>query len=485
MLGRHLLGYLPMQAAQAIVGFGGIVVLTRLLPPEEYGRYALVLAAMHLTHMALFTWLESAVARFHARADKRGGLAAHLASAYGAWLAAAALALVLGGLGIWLAPLAADLKTALGFGLAALVVRALGNIGLETHRAAGRVARYSGLESLVLLLGFGLGVGFIIATPLGAAGPFAGMALGALAALLIDLPSHLNRAKNSAPKPKRARIYLAYGLPISASLVFEHLLSVGDRFLIAGFLDEAAVGLYAAGYGMADRVMNILFVWMGMALTPLLISALEREGPQAARDVALRAARIMGLVAFPAAAGLALVAAPLAGVMVGEDFREGAAMIAPWIALAGLMNGLMTYYFHEAFILKRRTGMMAAMMAGAAVLNLVLNIALLPLFGITGAAIATVIAYGAGLTACALIGRRLFPLPVPLRDWGKAALATAGMALAVIAVPGEGPAILTLLIKAGAGAAVYAALALALNVAGCRGWIRDARLALKPAETAA
>jgi len=37
--------------------------------------------------------------------------------------------------------------------------------------------------------------------------------------------------------------------------------------------------------------------------------------------------------------------------------------------------------------------------------------------------------------------------------------------------------------KAGAGATIYVALALALDIAGCRAWMRDARLALKPAET--
>ena len=46
MLGRHLFGYLPVQAAQALVGFGGVAVLTRLMPPDMYGQYALAITAM-------------------------------------------------------------------------------------------------------------------------------------------------------------------------------------------------------------------------------------------------------------------------------------------------------------------------------------------------------------------------------------------------------------------------------------------------------
>lgn len=482
MLGRHLFGYLPVQAAQAIVGFGGVAVLTRLMPPEMYGEYALAVTAMHLVSMALFTWLDAAVARFHARADARGALAAHLATAYRTFFALVGAVLVAGSLLLWLLPIGVGLKTTFGFALAALCVQSLLQIGQETRRAAGEVAAYSAIGTLKLLLGFGLGVGLLIATPLGAAGPIAGMALGALIALAFDLPGQRRRARGGKANTRRLTLYFAYGLPISVSLVFEHLLSAGDRFLIAGFLGQAAVGVYAAGYSLADRSLDIIFIWLGAAATPLTVAALEKGGPQAAREIAARTARIMALIGFPAAAGLALVAGPLAGVMVGEDFREGAAMILPWIALAGLMKGMMTYYFHESFILGRRTRSMAAIMAVAALLNLGLNLLFLPVFGIAGAAAATVIAYAASLLACAVIGSRIFALPLPWLDWGKVMLATSGMAAALLALPSAGSALLDLFLSVTVGAVIYAGLAIALDAGGCRGWIGEARSWLKTAE---
>lgn len=482
MLGRHLLGYLPVQAAQALVGFGGVAVLTRLMPTDMYGRYALAIAVMHLGGMALFAWLDAAVARFHARSDRRRGLAAHLRTAYLVYAGLAAVTLTAGAIALLWLPFNADLKTALGFALAALTLKSALHIGQETRRAAGQVAAYSGLETLNLLLGFAVGVGLLLATPLGAAGPLAGMAIGAAVTLVFDLPGQFAKMKNGKARARRAAIYLAYGLPVSISLVFEHLLSAGDRFLIAAMLGESAVGVYAAGYGLADRTLDIIFIWLGAAAAPLTIAALEHNGMAAARELAGRTARIMGLIAFPAAAGLALVAAPLAGVMIGADFRAGAVTILPWIALAGLMNGMMTYYFHEAFTLKRRTRAMAGIMAVAAVLNVGLNLAFLPLFGIAGAAAATVLAYGFGLVACAILGRRIFALPLPWTDWGKAALATGVMALAVLAAPVPDAAILALAVKAVTGALVYCAAALALNAAGCRSWIGDARALMKPSE---
>jgi len=482
MLGKHILGYLPVQIARAVVGFGGVAILTRLMPAEMYGQYALALAAMHITAMAFHTWLDAAVARFHERAAQRGQLASHLATIYSSYAVIAVLVLIIAGLALWLAPLSMEMKTALGFGLAALTLRSTIAIGIETRRAAGEIAAYSFFETMNLLGGFALGIALLMATPLGAAGPIAGMALASLITLFFEFPAQARKARGGAPKKKRALVYFAYGLPVSVSLVFEHLLSAGDRFLIAGYLNEAAVGIYSAGYGLADRTLDILFIWLGTAATPLMIRALEQKGPEAARAVAAQSARVMGLIGIPAAVGLALVAEPLSTVMVGEEYRSGAALILPWIALAGLMKGLMTYYFHESFILKRKTRWMAAIMGAAAFLNLGLNMIFLPLFGIAGAAAATLIAYAASLVACAAIGRQLFPLPLPWLDWGKSAAAASLMALVVYFVPVTGPAIIVLFVKAGLGGTVFVTASLALNTADCRSWLGIAQSWLRPAE---
>ena len=50
---RHLAGYLPVQIASGIAAFGGVYVFTRLLGPEEYGRYALMLSVIAAGILAL------------------------------------------------------------------------------------------------------------------------------------------------------------------------------------------------------------------------------------------------------------------------------------------------------------------------------------------------------------------------------------------------------------------------------------------------
>jgi O-antigen/teichoic acid export membrane protein len=80
MNGRQALALAPLQIAQALVGLGAIAAFTRLMSPEEFGRYALALSASMLAHALLFTWAEAAAFRFFsaARAEKR--LADHFAT---------------------------------------------------------------------------------------------------------------------------------------------------------------------------------------------------------------------------------------------------------------------------------------------------------------------------------------------------------------------------------------------------------------------
>ncbi|MGP1274964.1 MAG: lipopolysaccharide biosynthesis protein [Caulobacterales bacterium] len=468
MLNRHLLTYLPVYAAQILVGFGSVVVFTRLLSPEDYGRYTLVLAGALLTQTLVFTWLDAAVARHHARASARGRLGGHLATAFSlyAMLAVASLA-VFGGV-IALAPVSTELKTVCAFALVSQVLRSAIMIALETRRAEGEAVRFALLESLILGSGFGLGVVFILAGGMGPAGPFAGMALACLIAILIDIPVLLSKAKRDRAGPRRAVRFFAYGAPVAVSLVFEHLLSTGDRFVIAALLGEASTGAYAAGYGITDRSLNIIFIWLGMTAGPLAIKAFEHEGAEAARAVLRQAASLMGLIALPAATGIALLSEPFARLLIAETLADPASTIMPWIAVGAMLNGFMTYVFHESFVIGRRPKVMAALMAGSAIHNLALNLALIPVFGLVGAALATVISYALALVACMVMGRGIFRLSLPIEDWSKAAGASVVMGLVLVLLPAPQDAFIHLASHIPAGFTVYAVTALALDVAGCR-----------------
>lgn len=468
---RHLAGYLPVKLASALAAFGGVYAFTRLLGPEEYGRYALLVSLLALIHTLSLTWVEASTYRFTARAAERGELARHYRTALGLLVRSLLMAM-----GLW-AVAHVLLRDVPGYGavlpwLALLLpINALVQMALEAHRAGQRVGRYAKVASAQLLGGFALGALLAWQTGLGAAAPFAGLAVAGGLLALREGVWLFRQAGGPPPDPAMRRAWIGYGVPIAAALVLDLTLSASDRFLIALFLGEAAVGAYAAGYGVADKTVLLFCAWAAMAGSPLVMAAYERGGAAAARAAARGLARTLILIGLPAAVGIALVAEPLSEAMIGEALRDQARRIMPWIAFAGLMNGLLIHYFSEAFQLTRRTGLRAALMAVPAGVNIALNLALLPLFGLMGAVYATLASYALGLLLLGAVGRRLVALPLALADLARAGLACLAMWPATLLVPAFG-GWAELVAKAGAGALAYGLMVLALDAGGARAFLR-------------
>ena len=62
-----------------------------------------------------------------------------------------------------------------------------------------------------------------------------------------------------------AASYIGYGVPVSLSLILALSLATTDRFILAGFLGDSAVGVYQAGYTLSNRTLDVLFLWLGAA----------------------------------------------------------------------------------------------------------------------------------------------------------------------------------------------------------------------------
>lgn len=466
MFWRGVWGYLPANIVQGVVGFLTIVLFTRLLSAGDFGRYALAFAVMTLAHVAVFSWLEAAMARFWATEPAGPGLQRHFASLYRTAFVLSAGFVVVAGLAAWLWPAEPLFRIALAAGLLGVPARCLVKLAQERYRAAGEVSKAANLDMAVSVGGLAIGVGFALAGA-GAAAPLLGIGLAPLAALPFVLPGELKEARGGAFEPDRVRAYARYGYPIAASLALTVVLSSTDRFLLAAYMDEAAVGAYHAAYSIANRTLDVLFLWLGSAGQPALVMALERGGVDRLREAAREQLSTFLLIGLPAAAGVALVARPLAEVLIGEELRVAAAGVTPWIALSALLFGLTAYYFGQAFTLGRRTRRLLLAMAVPAGMNVVLNLVLVPRFGLMGAAWATAASFAVGLLATMWMGRKVMPLPISWDSLARCAVATALMAAVVSRLPAIG-GFGELMLDASVGAAVYAAAALTINAAGVR-----------------
>lgn len=474
MIWRHLFGYLPANLVGGLASFGAVFVYTRLLGAEAYGFYALALATMNIVYTLSVTWAEAAAYRFAGEAAAKGGLPDHVRTVMGLLGLSVLLALSLMALALPFAGSPA-LRMALIAAMTTMAVQPWVMSAQEMNRARGKVARYSAIRLTQDLGAFTLGTLLAWRTGLGAASPFAGLASVLLLLAIIEGSRMWRESAGGRFRRDQVKRYAAYGVPVAIALGLNIALDAGDRFLIAWFLGPEAVGVYAAGYGVADKSVGLLCAWAAAAGGPLMLAAFEREGVEGVRRVSGQAARTLLLVAAPAAAGLALVAHPLADVMIAEDMRDQSASIMPWIALSGLMSGFVLHYLSEAFQLAHRTDIRAWLMAIPAIANVALNAILLPRIGLMGAVYATVACYALALILLAVVGRRLVPLAWPWADFARIAASCSAMAIVVIALPAPG-GVAELVLKAAVGATVYAAAALFLDAAGARSALQAALL---------
>jgi len=466
MFWRGVLGYLPVNIIQAIAGFGAIVIFTRILSPTDYGAYALAYSVYALVNTVLFTWIEAAMARFYAvEAEHRANLFATLYRTF----AVMALALpVVAGIILVVLPVSGPLKIAIASGLGSAVVRSLLKMAQERRRAAGEVRGFAVYDIAQTGGGFLVGVAMAYGG-FGGSAPLLGAGVASASCLIWALPSELSQMRGGRFDGVRLRAYMAYGVPIALSLLMSLALATTDRFVLAGYMTEATVGAYHAGYSLSNRTLDVMFAWLGMAGGPACIMAMERGGHEALVKTAREQAGFMVLIALPAAVGLALTATPLADIMVGPALRASAARVTPWIAVSALFSGLTTYYLHTAFTLSRKTRRLIIAMAIPAAANLALTLILIPRFGLDGAMWATTASYALGMVASYVLGRSALALPVPWATLAQSGTAAAAMVVVVTRLPSLG-GVVELTLKAGVGAAVYGFVALALNAGGARSY---------------
>lgn len=474
MISRSILSYLPVNMANVLTAFGTIAILTRLLEPAQFGTYAVAMITMQFFHMALFTWMEAAMVRFQARAERENDVANHLKTLYRLAFVTGVIGFTLTVLVLYLSPLDDRLVFVLVFALSATCLHIIFSLGMEAHKAAHRIKRYSVAYSSKVFISFSLGILFIFITPLQASAPFLGIICGLLIVGGIDFLFMMRQMRGGQYQSKKAKTYFVYGAPLCIGLLLSYALNSADVYVIAAIMGSASAGEYSSGYNLAARSLEILFVWVSMAVTPVAITAMEEHGTEQTREILKGYGATLLWLAVPATVGIALVSKD-AGFILGEGVRGGAISVMPWIAFAGLISGYMTYYIHRAFMLSGQTHKFAWALVLPVILNLGLNFILIPRLGLMGAVWSTIAAYLLAIILATILARQDFPLPLPIRAAAEVFACSAAMAGAVIVLPLDGftPGFFTLMIKASVGITVYLIACWIINASDCRRVIAD------------
>ena len=191
-------------------------------------------------------------------------------------------------------------------------------------------------------------------------------------------------------RAKDVRTGLAYSLTIGASYLKNDI----DKTLLLTFRKDAAAGIYNLAY----RVIAPLYVPV-RALADSTFGRFFREGQHSAEEtykLARRTTLIGAGITF--AGGVAvMLCAPLLPHILGQKWHD-AVLVTRWLAFVPTLVSMQMYAFNALIGLGRRRACLGINM-GSALLNVVMNLALIPRYDWRGATAATIVAEGASVIA--------------------------------------------------------------------------------------
>ena len=236
-----------------------------------------------------------------------------------------------------------------------------------------------------------------------------GMMEGKLAAALITLVIVLWSLRSLLAAPfhwAHIRESLSFSLPLIPHLVMASGLVVADRFILEHYRDLSEVGIYSLAYTLG-MVMFLVTQSLSQAWLPMFFQLAGDE-----KDNRPLLGRICSglIILLVAVACIGVLLSP-AFVHIALDFRyRAAARIVPLVVMGYLFHALFSLFDLSILQAKRTTSVFLISLAAFAV-NLAFNFAMIPRWGMYGAAWATTIAYAVEALAAFVLAQRVFALP--------------------------------------------------------------------------
>ena len=229
------------------------------------------------------------------------------------------------------------------------------------------------------------------------------------------------------PSPKRALDVgtnlstLAFSLPLIPSVLGAFVLNAGDRIVVKHYLGLVQVGRYQIAYNVGCFGILMLGV-VNQSVAPMFFAikedALRWEVLARMRD------HVLELI-FPFVAAVCIASPIVLRIWAPPSYRPNSLVAITCVVVISTIPYAMYVASIRILLWHRKTGLVAWSSGTAAVLNVLLNIALVPHFGIMGSAVATLICY-VWLGICAGYATRKYVL---LRRPGWPVFGSVGLAL--------------------------------------------------------
>lgn len=180
---------------------------------------------------------------------------------------------------------------------------------------------------------------------------------------------------------------LRYSVPLIPNNISWWISNVSDRYILTFLVGVAATGIYSVAY----KIPTIIAVLSSIFMNAWRLSAVEDFGTEKSKRLFEGVFSKLTVLLVLAASFLMLINKPLAKLLFSKNFYQ-AWQYVPLLIMTSVIRAYCDFFgtiYTSAF----KTRYLAISTAMGAVVNIILNFILIPICGIIGAAIATLISY--------------------------------------------------------------------------------------------
>ena len=251
---------------------------------------------------------------------------------------------------------------------------------------------------------------FIAVLKMGVTGYFISMITGLVAAseymFFRGVTIKTTKRINDKPESKVIREMLKYSIPLIFTAIAWWINSSLDRYFVTEFCGTDANGVYSIAYKIPNLLTSIQMIF----LQAWAISAVTEFNKNDTDGFMGHTYELFAMIMLLACMGIMLLNVPFSKILYAKDFFA-AWQYVPFLLISAFF-GAMAGYFGGIFSAVKNSKICALSTIVSAIVNILLNAILIPVYGVSGAAVATLVAYFVSWLIRAIVVRKYVRLKV-------------------------------------------------------------------------
>lgn len=232
------------------------------------------------------------------------------------------------------------------------------------------------------------------------------------------------------PKFQKIPKYLNFGLPTIPSSLSYLMVDSVDRYIIGLFLGLTYVGYYNPAYILGNIVM-ILTLPFSTVLLPNLSENYDQNKIEQINSIINFSLKLFLIIAIPSAIAISILSKQVLMLLTTQEIALNSFFVTPFVAMGALILGTSSI-IGNIIILKNKTKLLGYIWIFGTILNLVMNIILVQLIGILGAAFSTLLSYVFISAIISYYSLKMFNLRIKWMIIPKIVIAASIMSLIII-----------------------------------------------------